>query len=220
MKKTNTYILSPLRDQHAVLLGQTGTGKTTLGEVLCSRASYVAVLDIKDELFFPGYFRSYDFKEITKLDPEKYPKVIYAPTADELLNEEAIDKFFRWTYDRENTLVYCDEVYGATEHGLTIGHNRVLTRGRSRNVAIINGSQRPHLIPRNILTEAKNWYVFYLGDILDRVAVENFSGISREQIAALKPREFLFRRQGELVKGPFRLKFEAKNGREKSAVSV
>lgn len=201
-------MLSVPRDQHTVLLGQTGTGKTTLGEVLCRSRPYVAVLDIKDELQFSGYFRSSDFEEITKLDPVKYPRIIYVPTADDLLNSEAVDKFFRWTYDRENTLVYCDEVYGATEYGLTIGHNRVLTRGRSRNVASINGSQRPHLIPRNILTEAKNWYVFFLGDLLDRVAVENFSGIPRDKIASLKPREFLFFRQGEPVRGPFQLKIQ------------
>lgn len=194
----------PLPDEHAVIIGQTGSGKSTYTEFISRGEQFIAVFDPKDEVKWSGLYRSTKLEQLVKLPADRYPRICYTPEADDMLDDRKSDLFFRWVYARGKTAVYVDEVLGATEHGLTIGYNRCLTRGRSRYVAVRSCTQRPHHIPRVILTEARVWVVFRVTDPQDRVAIEMFSDIDREQVAALQPYEFLFYRQAEgRVTGPF-----------------
>lgn len=192
--------LMPGPTDRAICIGQTGSGKTTLAQFLCATREYVVVFDAKGMIKWPGYTRVTSFEKVYTLKAKDHPKIVYAPSYEELQDAETVDEFFRWIYQRRNCTVYVDEVASiatATEFPFHLG--ACYMRGRERKVEIWASTQRPSRIPLICYSEAEHAYVFRLNFPSDRYKVEEMTGIKADTLKRLRKREFIYAPQeGEL----------------------
>lgn len=180
----------PRPTDRAFFVGMTGTGKTTLAEIICNEKKYVVVLDTKGEIDWKGYHLHERLDSLTK---DKHPKLIYRPNPYELQNETTVDNFFLWIYTRENTTVYIDEVYSICQNNNIPFHLLAcLTRGRSKNICVYSSSQRPKDLPQTLMSEAENYYVFKLNMPQDRKKIYEITGIKDDNVFDLKKRFFIY----------------------------
>ena len=190
--------LLPLYNERAVLAGRTGSGKTTLAERLLRHYGYVAVLDIKGRLDWQGYDRKTKLAEVMK---SEHTHIIYAPEWSEMKFDpkrenwsDYIDTFFRWVYERANTVLYVDEVMSITRGDeMPEFYRASLTRGRELGVAVFSSTQRPMRIPQVILSESEHYYIFSLQLAQDRAKVEQLAG---QKFPIVRGHEFAYTKVG------------------------
>lgn len=182
-------IVLPSSDSRAVFVGKTGCGKTTLAERICSNFDSVCVLDSKGELDWRGYQIFTKLADVIK----SKGRIIWQPNPHEQ-NIETYEQYFKWIYDRRNTVSYVDEVFAICKNSQTIPFwfKAILTRGRSRNVASFNSTQEPVQIPRSILAQAEYYFVFKMKLDFDREKIESITGIPYNDLKALKIHEFFY----------------------------
>lgn len=203
----NLDSILPARGDRVGVFGQTGSGKTTLARALLQHREYVVVCDPKRRISWPGYVQV-DFRTLLKIDPVKFPKIIYKPTFEEIQDNKgaAINQFFRWVFERGNCTLYVDElslIARGDDYPRYYGVN--LQQGRESEIEVISGSQRPMWIPQIAMSEAEHLYCFYLKLIQDRNRIEQLAGIKSEQIDNLAKQEFLYAPQDGAIVGPLRL---------------
>ena len=180
----------PDSGSRSILIGKTGTGKTTVALELIRRmknAGQVEILATKEDdklLSLPIPIVD-KLSEVHKYTYDKYPVVMYYPSGEELADLEKLDAWCQWCYLRKNTRAFIDEVTQVTSSTKPgPGLLNLYTRGRSQNVTAIAGTQRPSGVPKILYTEAENFYKFYLSDEKDRIRVAEFSHpLMREQVA-------------------------------------
>lgn len=199
--------LLPGVTDRAALVGQTGSGKTTLAEVLCNQRPYVVAIDPKGMLEWDGYHVHTTLEALTQ---DRYPRLIYRPTYAELSDPETMDLAFQWVYERQQTALYVDEIYGIAEGDQAPYHYKAcLTRGRERGVVVYTATQRPARVPQVMFSESEHVYCFHLKLPRDRERVEDMTGISEEAIAGLPKWHFYYAPQeGEPI-GPLTLDLDA-----------
>lgn len=182
-------IVLPSSYSRAVFVGKTGCGKTTLAERVCASFDNVCVLDSKGELTWSGYNICTSLREVFAANG----KIIWQPNPHEQ-NEETYERFFKWIYDRRNTVCYVDEILAICKNSqnMPFWFRAILTRGRSRNVASFNSTQAPVFVPHWILSQAEYYFVFKMKLAGDREKVEQITGISRNDLNALKNHEFYY----------------------------
>lgn len=192
--------LTPGRGDRASFIGQTGSGKTTLARELLDTRVYVAVLDAKGTLEWPGY---HFVRRLDQAMASQAPRILYRPDHAELADAEVMDQFFRWCYLRRHTTVYVDELAAVTQGDTYPYHfGACLTRGRELGVEMWMSTQRPTRIPQVALSESEHVYCFRLRLPQDRQRVEQTASIPAELIAELPKRQFLYSRQdGDAVSG-------------------
>jgi len=207
----NLNSILPARGDRVGLFGQTGSGKTTLARALLKHREYVVVCDPKRKISWPGYVQV-DLRTLLKIDPLKYPKIIYKPTLAEIRDNKgtAINAFFRWVFERERCTLYVDELSLISRGDDYPSYYGVcLQQGRESDVEVISGSQRPMWIPQIAMSEAEHLYCFYLKLAQDRNRIENVAGIPAEEIEALAKQEFLYAPQEGAIVGPLRLQISS-----------
>ena len=176
-------------NKHVSVCGMTGTGKSYLCEQYLSSYDYVVKLDTKDETTerqmsgisaWEGLEENKDFtivRNIDELDEVETKKIIYAPPYDEQ-NEETFNRFFKWCFDRGNTIVWVDELMSiGTVHKYPRELGRLMTQARSKNVALWCCTQRPSGIPNIVPANCSYFFVFDMALPQDRKKLVEVTGM-------------------------------------------
>lgn len=187
------------KGKRIAVIGKTGSGKTFLIKNLIFTSSIfpIIIVDTKADTSFDEFlnFNYVEFTDNYYDTIEKiqvYPIVIYRPNPHELLNIELIDSVLQFIYDYVRCcIVVIDEAY-SLHRGVSVteGYFSLLTRGRSRDITVISGSQRPKLITRFILSECNEFYIFKLNDIEDRERLYDL--IQHREIIEIVPEDYHF----------------------------
>lgn len=177
--------------QHLALTGNTGSGKTTLANILLYSRGYTLSLRSKaDDAPLPGLrirtareFGSRRNIDRYVLDP------VYENQLPAFWNAlETVWKQGHWT-------VYFDELFYLNQlkaDGYRLGDriDRLLTQGRSKKITCVMGMQRPVQVSRFALSQATHIISFACEGrdikVLDDVAGEQFA----QTVASLKRYEF------------------------------
>lgn len=200
------------KNERSSFLGCSGSGKTTLAEKVMSIYEYSVVLDTKHDLDWKGYAIYYDLNKL--IQAAQNPKTIetrflYRPERgfERDASYELQTLLFEWIWHRKHTAVYIDEATQiSTSTQICPSLFDLVTRGRSRGISILSGSQRPSGLKQELLSESENIYCFLLRQPADKEKVFKFGNIDIEQIAkktvANKPNHYFVYSKNGLVTKP------------------
>lgn len=177
MARLNPARLSVRRNDRALFVGATGSGKTTLAKALLWRQPHVAVLDPKRTFVMPPEANATitDDPEVV-LAWEGPDMIVYRPGAELLTDPESADWFFWWAYERGNTLIYVDEASMVTRGtDPPRGYAACIQLGRERGVGTWHATQRPSRVPIVLLSESEHLFVFRLRHPADADRVAEYS---------------------------------------------
>jgi hypothetical protein len=170
----------PRRDQHTVIVGQNGSGKTQMGFHLLSRAPIHdmpwIIVDTKREPLFKRLEKRNAI--VSRLKPgSRAPKApgLHIIRPDEADDEE-FDGLLERCYRKGEIGFYFDEAY-AIPDGKNSALHKILTQGRSRHLPTIALIQRPVLVDHFFLSEAKHLCYFKLIDRKDRQEMSRYMPI-------------------------------------------
>jgi hypothetical protein len=143
--------------EHIAAVGDTGTGKTFLVSKLVALRHYVIVFRTKpDDIKFPGFRKA---QRASAMDSMYDTRILLAPKHEHQMREgylmlERVWKEGGWT-------VVIDELW-YIEKMLKLGPyvERLLTQGRSKNVSVIVGMQRPAQISRFAISQCTHLFSF------------------------------------------------------------
>jgi hypothetical protein len=161
--------------EHVVIVGMTGSGKTTLASELLQRRGHVVALITKpDDLSWRGW-RTVSTTD--KIIAHKHDKWRLAPDFER--QDAQFNAMFIKAWRETRWCIYIDETY----HIVKNRHNerqliKLLTQGRSNKITVVCGVQRPSWVPREIFSEATHVFSFLCGDRRDLKALSE--GISEE----------------------------------------
>jgi energy-coupling factor transporter ATP-binding protein EcfA2 len=167
--------LLPKSTERMLIVGATGTGKTTLAkELLRSIARQnpkQAILIIDPKCTYDtggqGYTMIRSPASLNWWNGRKL-RLHYRPSP---LNQTVsdYDEIYKWAYSRHDILVYTDETYLTMHHTVSPDWQRaVVTCGRELGVGAIFATQRPSGIDLRIYTESERKVCFYLAHNDDR----------------------------------------------------
>lgn len=163
-----------------VLLGGSGTGKTTLAKALLGAyRGFVLAIDPKGTLGGPRGLEGYvivrspsGLRRIRR----GYDRVIYRP-GPVYSDLRSYDDVYRWAYERGKLLVYTDEIYSTMRGTRSPDWQRAcITSGRELGVAMISSTQRPKGIDPRLLSESESIACFKLRKQDDAKYVSEFMG--------------------------------------------
>lgn len=180
-------------DKHVFTAGMTGSGKTfLLKSYLAHRPQLVVKYDTKGEALddikngknpWPQIHPKeliivQRLDDVIYADKDKYKRIIYAPTYEEL-NKESYDNFFEWSYKRKNNTAWVDELLEIVDnpHVIPIHMKAILTRGRSRNNTLWSCTQRPLGIPPLCISQSHHIFAFTLNLDQDRKKIAEVTGV-------------------------------------------
>lgn len=175
-------------DRHVAVCGMTRTGKSLLCEEYLARYPYVVKLDTKNECLerrrkaenvWSSLVEGEDFEVVFSLEDAKrstLDRIVYVPDFEEQ-TEEGFNQFFRWIFERENTIVWVDELMTvATSSKIPKELHRLVILGNSKNVALWACTQRPTGIPNIVLANSTYFFTFNLNLPQDRKKLMEITG--------------------------------------------
>lgn len=162
-------------DEHVFIPGMTGSGKSFLAEVYLAGYDHVIKLDSKGEVYerrkkgepaWRGLVEGKDYvviENLADLSAAETPKIIYAPSFEEQ-TQEFYNALCKYVYERENTILWIDELMAVAESSRTypLYLKALYTRGRSKNVGVWALTQRPVDIPAIATANSTHFFVFDL----------------------------------------------------------
>ena len=162
-------IICPPHDQRMMIVGASGTGKTTLAREILRNYGRVLVIDPKctygDKKGEPGFTLVRSPRQLRSLN-QGHTHIQFRPGEDHQ-TLVAYNEVYEWAYRQGQRgvgyMVYTDEVYlvmagSSSPKWLT----NCITCGRELGVGMINGSQRPIGVDRRIFTESETFVAFRL----------------------------------------------------------
>lgn len=175
------------KGQRVTLVGATGSGKTSrmIELIRQSPVSPVLIFDTKEDDAFLKCFPNAKVQE--GLGPIKKNDVtIIRPAPVESSDPEILDDFLYGLHQSENVLVVIDEAYMFHRGGQAgPGLLGLITRGRSRGITMLTGSQRPAWVSRFVFTECEHFNILKLRNPGDRKIMSQYSGIDEVETEKL-----------------------------------
>lgn len=167
----------PKSDQHVSIIGRTGSGKTQQGAWLLSHSDFDKrphiIIDYKGDDLLNS------IKGIRESSMEKPPDEAGLYITHILPGQDELVESYLWqVWQRNNMCVYIDEAYMIDKYSKSF--NALMTQGRSKNINVINLTQRPSQCSRFVFSEASHVSVFKLIDKRDQKTAESFVPIDLE----------------------------------------
>lgn len=158
----------PDDDSRSVVLGSTGSGKTTCGAYLLAYSGWkhrpTFILNWKGDVLlnkFPAKPMS-----LTDRIPEEPGFYMIHLLPDD---DDDLAAFFYRCWMHENVIIYVDEATNVPRYGAAGKWFRAcLTQGRSKNIQMIICSQRPVDLDKYVFSEANYFFVYNLNWVEDR----------------------------------------------------
>ena len=177
MATLNVARLHVRRNDRALFVGATGSGKTTLAKALMWDQRHVAVLDPKRTFTLPPQANATTTEDPDVVLSWEGPEpIIYRPGLDVLTDPDSVDWWFWWVYERKNTLAYIDEAAMVTQGAkLPRGYAACIQLGRERGVGTWHATQRPARVPLVLLTESEHIFAFRLRHPDDQLRIADYS---------------------------------------------
>lgn len=179
MPLNNLKAVRPKYDQRMILVGATGTGKTTLERELLRPLPEVIVIDSKctygGKAGEPGYELVHNPRQLKRLRAS-VTHIQYRP--DE--NHQSVadyDAVYQWIYRRGEIMVGTDEAF-LVHHGSYAPDwlRACVTCGRELGIGMITCTQRPRGIDLRLMTEAEIFVAFDLRHRDDRKRMAEMAG--------------------------------------------
>jgi len=171
--------LRPKLDQRTILVGATGTGKTTLARHLLRPIKPLIVIDSKctygGKGGEPGFEMVSNPRRLQGLRAS-VDYIQYRP--DE--NHQTVadyDEVYKWVYRRGGIFCYTDEAF-LVHHGSYAPDwlRACVTCGRELGIGMMHGTQRPRGIDLRLMTEAEVFISFDLRHRDDRKRMAEMGG--------------------------------------------
>lgn len=144
--------------EHIAVIGDTGTGKTYLISKLVPMRDWVIVLRSKpDDIRFPDFTKAKTAKAMENLYTQR---ILLDPKYEHQAREGAIMLENVWR--QGGWTVVIDELWYVSRLGLGHMVERLLTQGRSKNISVIIGMQRPVEVTRFAISQATHLFSFRL----------------------------------------------------------
>lgn len=163
--------LIPASGERALIVGQTGGGKTALATFILMRIPVAPCIlyDTKEEAKFPKLPNSIIVETMTECakeyDNPEIDYIIVRPPLDLLDKPKELDEYLLYHYHNfKHSTAYIDEAY-SFHHNSRPGTGLIglFTRGRSRGITTIISTQRPRHISLFLMSEAQKVFVLSLG---------------------------------------------------------
>lgn len=171
--------LRPKLDQRMILVGATGTGKTTLARHLLRPLKTVCIIDGKctygGKEGEPGYTMVRSPAQLKRLRAS-VELIQYRPD-EHHQSVSDYDEVFKWLYRRTKITIYNDEAF-LVHHGSYAPDwlRACVTCGRELGIGMITATQRPRGIDLRLLTEAEIFVAFALRHKDDRKRMAEMGG--------------------------------------------
>ncbi len=143
--------------EHIAAVGDTGTGKTFLVSKLVALRQYVVVFRTKpDDIRFEGFRR---VKRANSLDDIHQTRLLLAPDHAHQVREGFA--MLERVWEQGGWTVIIDELW-YVEKLLKLGPwvERLLTQGRSKDISVVVGMQRPAQISRFAISQCTHLFTF------------------------------------------------------------
>lgn len=180
--------------EHVAAVGDTGTGKTFLISKLVALRNYVVVFRSKpDDIRFPGFKT---VRSARAMDDMYDTRILLKPKYEHQMREgyhmlERVWKEGGWT-------VVIDELW-YVEKRLHLGQmvERLLTQGRSKDISVVVGMQRPAQISRFAISQTTHLFTFRVEGRDLATIKESTTPRIVEPIQTLPPKHFAYYNRAE-----------------------
>jgi ABC-type dipeptide/oligopeptide/nickel transport system ATPase component len=182
--------------EHVAVVGDTGSGKTYLIAKLAMMRRYVAMLRTKpDDIEFPGFEQSQTSKAMAYWDASR---VLIAPKLS--LQAKEVWHALRQTWEDGGWTTIVDELWYA-EHRLGLRNDieNLLTQGRSKDITMVVGMQRPSQVSRFAIAECTHLFCFRLDGRDAKTVAEASKPQMRFAVEQLTGHDFAYFHRGKRI---------------------
>lgn len=143
--------------QHIAAVGDTGTGKTYLVSKLVDLRQYVIIFRTKpDDIKFPGFRKA---TTIAAMDDLYETRILLQPKHGQQMRQGY--ELLTRVWDQGGwTVVIDEEWYVEARLHLTEYVETLLTQGRSKQISVVVGMQRPSRISRFAISQCTHLFTF------------------------------------------------------------